>query len=190
MRAKQLTKMEQVGLLLVVAVIASFLYLRFVNKDPGRQLKRLKKDYAKISVQVDDLEKQAKDGMLKKQIARLRKKARKAEQQLKKDESRLTQPGDVEQVAGKVVRTATRNGLRVTEFKELTDKNELEKITGPEKPPYPRRYYTMTLKSSFQALKRFIENIEGFPELVAVQRIAIEKVEDEAFVTSVVCLSI
>ncbi len=190
MKARQFTTIEQAGIIIAVAVIGIFLYMKFIGTPPGRQLRRLKVNYEKISVEVDRLRQRAETGAGKREVVQLQRKIEKERKKLKTAETRLAREEQVEQIAGKVVDAATGSGLIIKAFREIRDHNTLDEITALEKSPYPQRYYTMTVKGPFQFLTRFIGKIDVLPELVAVKNIAIEKIEDTSFVQADLCVCI
>jgi Tfp pilus assembly protein PilO len=181
--------MEQVGILIGILVIGTFLYLKFVNEDPGRKLKRAKRKYEKIAAEVNSLRKEAKTGSVKRAINRLRDEITEAREELDETELLLAMGEEKDSMANAVVKLATKNGLMIKAFGELTEKSAIEDISNGET-AYPHRYYRITLKGRFQALRQFLGGIDDLPKLIAIRKISIEKVEEEAYMRATVWITI
>jgi Tfp pilus assembly protein PilO len=180
------------GILIAIVVIGSFLYLKFVNKDPGRKLKRLKAEHARIVKEVDRLRHEARVGTEERIARKLRGQIADAGRSLEEAETALAKPGEMDQMAGRLVATAAEGGLIIKEFKEIKDKIALKDILSSSNggAVYPQRYFKIVLKGRFQALKRFVSNIDSLPKLVVVRKVAIEKIEEKALIRASLWISI
>lgn len=192
MKSRQFTKMEQAGILAAIVVIGTFLYLKFVNRDPGRMLKRVKVEHARIVVETDRLRHEARVGTQKQAVRKLRERISGANRRLEEAETALAKPGEMDRMAGRIVKTAAEGGLIIKEFKEIKDAIALKEIlasTG-DKTLYPQRYFMIVLKGRFLDLQRFVSEIDGLPKLVVVRKVAIEKLEEESFIRAALWISI
>ena len=194
MAAKQLTKLEQMGILVGIIVIAMFAYLKFVNQDPGRKLKRTEKEWAKISSEINRLKAEAGTGSVKRAVSRLRNKVSSARRELEKVEVWLAEESETDEIANEIVQIAAERRLMIKEFEQITDKRAIEEISNGEK-VYNCKYYKITLKGRFGSLRVFLEKINelkinDFPKLIALRKIAIEKLEEEKFMQAELWLSI
>jgi Tfp pilus assembly protein PilO len=189
MAARKLTRMEQIGLLAAVAVIGIFGYLKFVNADPGRKLKRTRTEYRKLDAEVDRLRREARSGNEKREITRLREKIDEARERLEHTETLLAQGEAQDRVANIIVKLATESSLLIKSFGEITEKNAIGEISNGNT-PYPHRYFSITLKGRFQALRQFLDKIDDLPKLIAVRKIDIQKIDEEAYMRATVFISI
>ncbi|PID40385.1 MAG: hypothetical protein CR984_03490 [Proteobacteria bacterium] len=180
MAARQFTRMEQVGILVAVVVIATFGYLKFINADPGRKLKRVKRKYAKIAAEVDKLKEEDRSGSVKREIRRLRKRIAKAESKLEETEILLAQREEKDRLANTVVRMATESRLLIKTFSEVTGSSDVKALSS-KNTPYEHRYFNLELKGPFQSLRQFLDKIDDFPKLIAVRKLDIQKLESEAY---------
>jgi Tfp pilus assembly protein PilO len=181
--------MEQIGILAAVVVIGTFGYLKFVNADPGRQLKRVKGDYSKLAAEVDQLEKEARSGRERRALDSLRKKVAKAREKLEETETLLARGEAKDRVANTVIKMATESSLLIKSFGEISEKGAIGNISGGPT-PYDHRYFTLTLQGRFQALRQFLKKVDDLPELVAIRKVDIQKNDDEAFMRATVWVGI
>jgi Tfp pilus assembly protein PilO len=184
--------MEQVGILIAIVVIGTFLYLKFVNRDPGRTLKRMKVEHARIAEEVNRLRHEARVGTQEQAVRKLRERIPEANRRLEEAETALARPEEMDRMAGRIVKTAAEGGLIIKEFKEIRDAVALKEILGSseDKALYPQRYFMIVLKGRFLDLQRFVSEIDGLPKLVVVRKVAIEKLEEEAFIRAALWISI
>jgi Tfp pilus assembly protein PilO len=189
MAARKLTRMEQIGILAAVVVIGTFGYLKFVNADPGRKLKRTKTEYTKLTAEVEKLRKEAHSGREKRALASLRKKVSKARDKLEQTETMLAQGETKDRVANTIVKMATESSLLIKTFGEITEKSAIGDISGGPA-PYDHRYFTVTLKGRYLALQQFLNKIDNLPKLIAIRKIDIQKIEDEAYMRATVWIGI
>jgi Tfp pilus assembly protein PilO len=181
--------MEQVGILIGILVIGTFLYLKFVNEDPGRKLKRAKRNYEKIAAEVNALRKEAKTGSVKRAVNRLRDELTQAREELDETELLLAMGEEKDRMANTVVKLATKKGLMIKAFGELTEKSAIEDISNGET-AYPHRYYRIILKGRFQALRQFLGEIDDLHKLIAIRKISIEKLQEEAYMRATLWINI
>lgn len=190
MVARQFTRLEQIGILAAMVVVVTFGYLKFINHDPDRKLKRSQSEYAKVAGEVERLQKGAESGHDKGAITRLRRQIGKIEAELEQTEKLLAQRKEKDRVANTIVKLATESGLLIKTFGEVTGKGAIANITGQEATPYPHKYYRFTLKGGFQDLRRFLGRIDDLPKLIAIRRIDIQKIEEEAYMRATVWIGI
>ena len=178
MAVKQLTRLEQTGILVGIIIIALFCYLKFVNQDPGRKLRRTEKEFKKLSMEVKKLRQQEKSGSVKRALNKLRKEIPAAEKKLEKMEERLARPGMVDELANEIIRCAAKGGLKINEFSHITDKSLIKELRCGEN-FYKNTFYKLSLQGRFGRFRDFVDKVVGMPYLVALRKIKIEKNEED-----------
>ncbi len=189
MATRKLTRLEQIGILAAVVVIGTFGYLKFVNADPGRKLKRTKTEYSKLTAEVDRLKKEARSGNEKRELARFRKKVSKAREQLEQTETLLVQDETKDRMVNTIVKMATESNLMIKAFGEVAEKSAIGDISGGPT-PYTHRYFSITLKGRFQTLRRFLDKVDDLPKLIAIRKIDIQKIDEDAYMRATVWIGI
>ena len=180
MAAKQLTRLEQTGILAGIIIIALFCYFKFINQDPGRKLRRTEKDFKKISLEVKELRQQEKGGSVKRALRKLKKEIPAAEKKLAKVEERLPSPGVIDELANEIIRCAAKSGLKINEFAHITDKSLIKELRCGEN-FYKNTFYKLSLQGRFGRFRAFVDKVAGMPYLVALRKIRIEKSEEDKF---------
>lgn len=180
MAAKQLTRLELIGILAGIIIIALFCYLKFVNQDPGRQLRRTEKEFKKISLEVKKLRQQEKSGSVKRALKKLRKEIPAAEKKLEKVEERLARNGVADEFANEIIRCAAKGGLKIKEFSHITEKSRIKELRRGEN-FYNNTFYKLSLQGKFGRFRAFVDKVAGMPYLVALRKIKIEKNEEDKY---------
>ena len=178
MPAKQLTRLEQTGILAGIIIIALFCYLKFVNQDPGRKLRRTEKELKKISLEVKNLKQQERSGSVKRALRKLRKEIPAAEKKLEKVEERLARRGAADELANEIIRCAAKGGLKINEFSHITDKSRIKELRRGEN-FYKNTFYKLSLQGKFGRFRVFVDKVAKMPYLVALRKIKIEKNEED-----------
>ena len=183
MAIKRLTKLEQLGIVIVIIVIGVFFYLKLVDASLGKKLNRTERDWGKLSADVSRMRSEEKTGPIKGEIRKLRKEVSRANQDLKKAEIALTKNSEVDEIANRIVQTAAQSGLMIKKFDRITDKNKIKEISK-ENELYKRRYYNLTLQGRFNTFRTFIKEISQLKfkehrKLVVIRKIAIESLAEK-----------
>ena len=180
MAAKQLTRLEQTGILAGIIIIALFCYLKFVNEDPGRKLRRTEKELKKISMEVKNLRQQEKSGSVKRALRKLRKEIPVAERKLEKMEERLVRPAIADELANEIIRCAAKGGLKINEFSHITDKSLIKKLRRGEN-FYKNAFYKLSLQGRFGRFRALVDEVVEMPYLGVLRKIKIEKKEEDKY---------
>ena len=178
MAARQLSRLEQTGILAGIIIIALFCYFKFVNQDPGRKLRRTEKEFKKISLEVKKLKQQEKSGSTKRALKKLKKEIQVAEKKLKKAEEYMPRPELADELANEIISCAAKGGLKIKNFSHITDKSRIKELTSG-KNFYKNTFYKLSLQGKFGSFRTFVDKVTGMPYLVALRKIKIEKNEED-----------
>jgi Tfp pilus assembly protein PilO len=189
MASRKLTRTEKIGLLAAVAVVGTFGYLKFVNADPGRQLKRTRTEYQRLSAEVERLRDEARSGNDQRALARLNSEITAARERLEQTEILLAQGEAKDRLANTIVKLATESSLLIKSFSEITEQHALGEISE-DNAPYDHRYFSFTLQGGFQDLRQFLAKVDDFPQLIAIRKIDIQKIEEDAYMRATLWISI
>lgn len=171
MAKKKLTKLEQMGIIALIAVIACFFYVKKVYEPGCKEFKKLEEEWGKLSKEIKELEWQEGGKDASSSIREKEEELEKAKSEFKKTSSVLTDKGELAEMLTQISRLAGQSNLRIREFspadkKELQDKKELS---------LNRSSHKLIITGSFLDFKDFLKEIGVLPKLVTVKKVVIER---------------
>lgn len=178
MAKKKLTRLEQMGIIALIVVIACFFYVKKVYEPECKRFKVLKEKWIKLSKDVKDLK--WKQGSSKSVLASIQEKGeelREVKSELKKSSAVLANKEELPEVLTKISRLASQYNLKVREFapadgliKNFEKGLDIEISNGVK-----RSFYNLTTVGTFLDFREFLRGLEFLPKLVMVEELMIER---------------
>ncbi|MBW1676761.1 MAG: type 4a pilus biogenesis protein PilO [Deltaproteobacteria bacterium] len=162
MTIKKLSRSEQILIVVGIAVIATFFYVRFVYDPTSKKFSWTMKKHERLAKEVNSLRFQVKGGV---PLEAIEKRVRKAEKELKKAERSLPCKADRANASMSIVRMASKFGFDIRTYEPEYKPKKAAKF-------YKRKYINMVLRGKFCNLTSFLKEIREMPLLVLVENLA------------------
>ncbi len=169
MAKKKLTKLEQIGIVVMVGIVGMFFYLKLVYDPTIKEYSTVQKKWVKLTKDVAKLkdEEVTARGIenLKKRLKEVKSGLRKAESCLVKDASKA------DDLMISLLGLAEENSLEVKSYKslDLTMVKEIIKTLL-----YKRKYYDIMIEGRYENFIVFLRKIGSLQQLVTVEKIDIK----------------
>jgi Tfp pilus assembly protein PilO len=178
MNKKKLTRLEQMGIIALVAVIACFFYVKKVYEPEREKFKEFRTKYIKLTSEVKTLRWERGDE--KTVIASIQKQEenlQKAKVELKKTRSVLARKEGLPEILTEINRLAAQNNLKIREFSPAESmKKKSGKSTDPkDSERVSRNSYKMVMNGSFLDCKEFLRELGFLSKLVTIGNVIIER---------------
>ena len=168
---KKLTKFEQIGIIAVVGIAIGYFYVGKVYNPCVKKSANVRKQYRELSQQVQDLRYEPVDKRVHTFLSEQRKRVNEAKKELKQVEVSLAGSEDRADIMMRISRSSAEHDLKICLF----DPVDKVKSSGF----YKRSHYNLKMYGNFIGLKEFLEELGRMPKLVTVERITIERGQDE-----------
>lgn len=177
---KKLSKSEQILIVVAIAVIATFCYVKFVYDPTAKKFSWVMKKHEQLAKEVNSLRFQVSGGI---PLDAIEKRVKKADNELKKAERSLPPIADRVNASMLIVRMASKYGFNIKTY---------EPDYKPEKPDksYKRKYINMVLSGKFCDFISFLQEIREMPLLVLVESLALKSGQKTESVEMALLLSV
>ncbi|RLB83456.1 MAG: hypothetical protein DRH17_02235 [Deltaproteobacteria bacterium] len=168
MARRKLTKLEQIGIVVMVGVVGLFFYLKLVYDPTMKKYSAIRKKWVKLFNEVAVLE---DEEMAARGAEGLAERLKELEQDLRNAETTLVKDVDsADSLMINVLKVAEKNNLEVASYESLDITRVKEIIKSLF---YQRRYYDVLLRGSYGDLIAFLTEISSLPQLITVEKIDI-----------------
>ncbi len=169
MAKRKLTKLEQIGIVVMVGVVGMFCYLKLVYDPAIKKYSTVQKKWVKLTKDVTKLK---GEEVAVRGVKNLKKRLKEMESGLRKAESCLVK--DASTAADLMIRLlglAEENNLEVKSYKslDLTMVKEMIKTLL-----YKRKYYDIMIDGRYENFVVFLHKIGFLQQLVTVEKIDIK----------------
>ena len=174
----KMTKLEQVGIVALVAVIACFFYFKKIYEPECKKFKAVKEKWVKFSKEVETLKR--KEGGSKFASASIKEKEeelRTAKAELKRVSVVLASRQDSSEILTRISCLATEHNLKIQEFLPV-DANDIQDV---EEVFFKRSFHSLIMVGEFLDFKEFLEGLGALPKLVIVEKVVVERKREEEF---------
>ena len=164
MNIKKLTKSEQILIVVGIAVIATFFYVRFVYDPTSKKFSWVMKKHEQLAKEVNSLRFQVTGGI---PVDAIEKRVKKADKELRKAEGSLPPIADRADASMSIVRMVSKYGFNIISYEPDYKSKKPDKF-------YKRRYVNMVLSGKFCDFISFLREIREMPLLVLVESLTLK----------------
>ncbi|MEW6103255.1 MAG: type 4a pilus biogenesis protein PilO [bacterium] len=166
---KRLTKLEQMGIVALIAVIACFFYVKKVYEPECKKFKELKGEWDKLSKEVKGLKWQvpSKDTFSSIQEEELEK----AKSELKKANFILVNEKGLAETLIQISRLTKQYNLKIKEISPADEKEPQDK----KGLSLNRTLHNLVMAGNFLDFKNFLKEIKSLSKLVTIEKVLIER---------------
>ncbi len=177
---KKISRSEQILIVVAVAVIGTFFYVKYVYDPTSRNFTFTQKKHERLAEEVTSLRFQVTGGV---PLKAMKQQVEKANKDLRKAESSLPGSGARADASMEIVRVASKYDFDIKTYEPDYKPKKAEKL-------YKRRYINMVLSGDFCGLISFLDEVRGMPSLVLVERAVLSRGEKAGFVEMELLLSV
>ena len=173
---RRMKKTEQILVVVAVAVISGFFFMREFHDPLTREIKTLRTEQHQIQSQVRDLESRPlSTDRIRESIQKILPKIEEIEAAFQETaQRRLTPLEKIEETVMDINETATNNGLTVRVLTPLDEgRLKLYPSAMREKTLFDRHCYEMNLTGNFLDLYSFVQEIGSMEKLVTLTRLSV-----------------
>ncbi len=175
MAKRKLTKLERVGIVAVIVIMASFFYDREVYKPEHEKFKLLRENFIELSAEVRDLKRQEpREGFIS-AISERDKELRQARSELEEASQVLAGAEDLMPILTQIGQLAGKHNLKIGKFSPVEGK----RLRNEEEVSPPRSFHKMALRGNFLDFREFLREVKLLPKLVVIERVVIEREMEE-----------
>jgi len=168
MARRKLTKLEQIGIVVMVGVVGLFFYLKLIYDPTMKKHSTIRKKWVRLSSEVVKLK---DEEVAARGIKGLKKRLREMEGELRKAETSLVKDVDTaDSLMIDVLKLAEENNLRIASYESLDTTRVKEMVKSFF---YKRRYYDILLTGRYGNFVAFMTKISSLPQLVTVEKVDI-----------------
>lgn len=168
MARRKLTKLEQIGIVVMVGVVGLFFYLKLIYDPTMKRYAAIQKKWVRLSHEVERLE---DEEVAVRGIKGLKKRLREMEGELRKAETSLVKDVDTaDSLMIDVLKLAEENNLKIASYESLDTTRVKEMVKSFF---YKRRYYDILLTGRYGNFVAFMTKISSLPQLVTVEKVDI-----------------
>ena len=173
MAKRKLTKLEQIGIVVMVGVVGMFFYLKFVYDPTIEKYSDVQKKRVRL---VEETAKLKNEEAAVRGIKNLEKRLKEAESGLRKAESSLAKDANAaDDLMIGILELAEGNNLEVKGYGSL-DVTMVKKMIKSFL--YKRRYYDITIAGRYDNFIIFLRETGFMPQLVTIEKIDIKSKAD------------
>ncbi|MCK5305985.1 MAG: type 4a pilus biogenesis protein PilO [Candidatus Omnitrophica bacterium] len=171
MAKKKLTKLEQMGIIALIAVIACFFYVKEVYEPECKKFKALKENWTKLSKEVKELKWKQGSKDIFSSIQEKEEELAEAKSKLKKASAILADKEDLSKVMTIISQLARQHNLKIQEFSPVEGNNPQD----AKEVFLNRDFHKLIIVGEFLDLKEFLKGLNFLPKLVTVDKVLIER---------------
>ena len=177
---KKISRSEQILIVVAVAVIGTFLYVKYVYDPTSRNFTLTKKKHECLAEEVTSLRFQVTGGV---PLKVMKQQVEKANKDLQKAESSLPGSAAMADASMEIVRVASKYDFDIKTYEPDYKPEKAEKL-------YKRRYINMVLSGDFCGLISFLDEVREMPLLVLVESLAFKSGHKTGSVEMALLLSV
>ncbi len=179
---KKLTKFEQIGIIAVVGIAIGYFYVGRVYNPAVKKSANVRKQYRELSLKVQDLRYGSVGKKVHTFLSKQKERVSKAKKELKQVESSLAGSENRADIMMRISRSSAEHNLKICLF-DPVDKAKSSSF-------YQRSYYNLKMYGNFTGFREFLGELGRMPKLVTVEKITIERGQDEETLEITLLLSI
>ncbi len=179
---KKLTKFEQIGIIAVVGIAIGYFYVGRVYNPCVKKSANVRKQYRELSQKVQDLRYEPVDKRVHTFLSKQKERVSEAKKELRQIETSLAGSEDRADIMMRISRSSAEHNLKICLFDPVNE----TKSSGF----YQRSHYNLKMYGNFIELEEFLEELGRMPKLVTVEKITIERGQDEESLEITLLLSI
>ncbi len=172
MAKKKFTKLEQIGLIVMIGVAGMFFYLKLVYDPTFKKYTAYQKKHKGLYQSVDRLK---QTELMARGSKDLKKRMKDKQQELQKAEGILVKSdSEAREIMTTILELAENNSLNIMDY-HRPDAEALKEIIKSY--IYKRRYYKIKVKGTYSTFLFLLNKINKLPQLVTIENVGISVME-------------